>query len=74
MSNATEISEDFERDCESCLAVRSIFYLTIYLSFLACIYFILFSLSRWSFADVPVVFSPVADHVVPDWQPRYILL
>ena len=72
MSNATEVSEDFERDCESCLAVRFILYSTIYLSFLPCIYFILFSCSRWSFVDVPLVFSYVADHVIPDWQPRYI--
>ena len=35
----------------------------------------LFSCSRWSFVDVPLIFSRSADHV-PDWQPRtwYILL
>ena len=33
-----------------------------------------FFCSRWSFVDVPLIFFCPADHVVPDWQPRSILL
>ena len=32
----------------------------------------LFLYSRWSFVDVPLVFSCPANHV-PDWQPRILL-
>ena len=36
--------------------------------------FVLFLCSRWSFVDVPLIFSCPADHVL-DWQPRiYIRL
>ena len=34
--------------------------------------FVLFLCSRWSFVDVPLIFSCIADHV-PDWQPRILL-
>ena len=34
--------------------------------------FVLFSCIRWSFVDVPLIFSCPADHV-PDWQPRILL-
>ena len=40
-----------------------------------CFCFVLFSCARWSFVDVPLIFSCPADHVrLPDWQPRVILL
>ena len=38
-----------------------------------CLVLFIFSCSRWSFVDAPVIFSCPADHV-PDWQPRSILL
>ena len=40
-----------------------------FLSFLFCFCFLF---SRWSFVDVPLIFSCPADHV-PDWQPRILL-
>ena len=43
-----------------------------FLSFLSYFCFVLFSCSRWSFVDVPLIFSSPADHV-PDWQPRILL-
>ena len=43
-----------------------------FLSFLSCFYFVLFSCSRWSFVDVPLIFSRPAGHV-PDWKPRIFL-
>ena len=43
-----------------------------FLSCLSCFCFVLFSSSRWSFVDVPLLFSCPADHV-PDWQPRILL-
>ena len=36
--------------------------------FFACFY----AISRWSFVDVPLIFSGPADHV-PEWQPRSTL-
>ena len=36
--------------------------------------FVLFTCSRWSFVDVPFIFSCPADHVLlPDWQPPILL-
>ena len=44
-----------------------------FLSFLSCLWFVLFSCSRCSFVeDVPLIFSCPADHV-PDWPPRILL-
>ena len=46
-----------------------------YCSFLFVVFvlfFVLFLCSRWSFVDVPLIFSWPIDHV-PDWQPRYII-
>ena len=43
-----------------------------FLSFLSCFCFALFSCSRSSFVDVPLIFSCPAGHV-QDWQPRILL-
>ena len=49
-----------------------------YLLFLFFILFVVFALFlfdcfRWSFADVPLIFSCPVDHVL-DWHPRILLL
>ena len=36
------------------------------------LFFVLFFCSRWSFVDVPLIFSCPAAHV-PDWQPLILL-
>ena len=47
--------------------------LLLFLSFCrSCFVFVVFFGSRWSFVDVPLIFSCPADHV-PDWQPRTLL-
>ena len=53
--------------------------LCLYIYFVPGIYvfpfflsFFFFIRSRWSFVDVPLIFSYLADHV-PDWQPRILL-
>ena len=48
-----------------------------YLSVLVLTFFVFFALflflrSRWSFVDVPLIFSCPADHV-PEWQPRMLI-
>ena len=45
----------------------------IFVVFVLFFVLFLFSCSRWSFVDVPLVFSSPTDHVVPDWQPRILL-
>ena len=43
-----------------------------FLSFLFCFVSFFLFCSRWSFADVPLIFFCPADHV-PGWQPRILL-
>ena len=43
-------------------------------SFLFDVFVCVFFCSHWSLVDVPLIFFCPADHVVPDWQPRIILL
>ena len=53
------------------LCYYSFFLFVVFTLFL----FVLFLCSRWSFVDVPLLFSCSADHVVvvPDWQSRILL-
>ena len=61
-------------ECPSAILFKHVLCVIVplFLSFLSCFYFVLFSYSRWSFVDVPLIFSCLTDHV-PDWQPRIFL-